>query len=350
VILTGTASLAVILVSSELLGTRIAYLYLFYTALGFVSGSASPVPYGVVASRWFDQRRGLALGLMMLGLGLGAITLPLIAHRLIRIFGWRTTYATFGCAALLICLPVMAAVVRDDPREKGLLPDGVVRAQGAEQGENLVVGLSWHDIWHQPIFWLLISAFFLAGGSVHACVLHMPALLTDRGASAESGAVASSIVGVALLIGRVGTGYLLDRFLASRLAMLLFGGASVGIALLWVGGAGKVALFAAFLIGLGMGAEADIIAYSMSRYFGLRAFGTAYGYGFGAFVLAGAAGVFLMGAGFDLTHSYTVPLGVFFFAMLTAAGLMSRLGRYRYAARQTEPVLAAANSEATIQA
>jgi hypothetical protein len=132
--------------------------------------------------------------------------------------------------------------------------------------------------------------------------------------------------------------------------MLFFGGASVGIALLWVGGAGKVALFAAFLIGLGMGAEADIIAYSMSRYFGLRAFGTAYGYGFGAFVLAGAAGVFLMGAGFDLTHSYTVPLGVFFFAMLTAAGLMSRLGRYRYAARQTEPVLAAANSEATIQA
>jgi MFS family permease len=350
VILTGTAIFALILVSSELLGTRIAYLYFFYTALGLVSGSSSPVPYGAVASRWFDQRRGLALGLMMLGLGLGAITLPLIAHRLIVIFGWRTAYATFGCAALLICLPVMAALVKDDPKKKGLLPDGVVRAQGAEQGEHQLEGLSWHDIWHQPIFWLLISAFFLAGGSVHACALHMPALLTDRGASAEGGAVASSIVGVALLIGRVGTGYLLDRLLASRLATLFFGGASVGIALLWVGSAGKVALFAAFLIGLGMGAEGDIIAYSMSRYFGLRAFGTAYGYGFGAFVLAGAAGVFLMGAGFDSAHSYTVPLGIFFFAMLTAAGLMSRLGPYRYTARRAAPVLAAANAEATIQA
>lgn len=58
VILTGTAIFALILVSSELLGTRIAYLYLFYTGLGLVSGSASRVPYGVVASRWFDQRRG----------------------------------------------------------------------------------------------------------------------------------------------------------------------------------------------------------------------------------------------------------------------------------------------------
>src|SRR6266480_6940064 len=94
VILIGTAIFALILISSELLGTRIAYLYLFYTVLGLVSGGASPVPYGAVASRWFDQRRGLALGLMMLGLGIGAITLPLIAHRLIAIFGSRRPYAT----------------------------------------------------------------------------------------------------------------------------------------------------------------------------------------------------------------------------------------------------------------
>lgn len=349
VILTGTATFALILVSSELLGTRIAHLYLFYTALGLVSGSACPVPYGVVASHWFDRRRGLAIGLMMLGLGLGAMALPLITHRLIVMFGWRTAYASFGFAVLLICLPVMAAVVKDDPREKGLLPEGVPRAQGADRGENQLEGLSWHDIWHQPTFWLLISAFFLVGASVHACILHMPALLIDRGASAAGGALASSIAGVALLTGRVGTGYLLDRFLAPRLAMVLLGGSSVGIALLWVGSAGKLALFAAFLVGLGMGAEADIIAYTMSRYFGLRAFGTAYGYGFGAFVLAGALGVFLMGAGFDLTHFYTLPLGIFFFAMLTAAGLMSRLGPYRYAARRAESVPEVANAEATIQ-
>ena len=98
------------------------------------------------------------------------------------------------------------------------------------------------------------------------------------------------------------------------------------------GAAGKIALGAAFLIGMGMGAEGDVIAYTISRYFGLKAFGTAHGYAFGSFVLAGAAGTLLMGVGFDFTKSYTVPLAGFFVAMLTAAGLMMRLGPYRYAA------------------
>lgn len=85
-----------------------------------------------------------------------------------------------------------------------------------------------------------------------------------------------------------------------------------------------------------MGAEADIIAYCRSRYFGLKAFGTTYGYGFGAYILAGAVGPLLMGGSFDLTHSYTVPLGTFCFAMLSAAGLMNQLGPYRYTAQQRE--------------
>lgn len=114
--------------------------------------------------------------------------------------------------------------------------------------------------------------------------------------------------------------------------MLFFGSASLGIALLFAGSSGKIALVAAFLVGLGFGAEADIIAYSLSRYFGLKAFGTAFGYAFGAFVLAGAVGTLLMGAGFDFTHSYTWPLGGFFVAMLVPVALMSRLGPYRYAA------------------
>lgn len=253
-------------------------------------------------------------------------------------------YAASGCAALLISLPVAAGFLKGDPKEKGLLPDGIVPAEGAERGveeRKTEEGLSWHEIWHSSTFWLLVSAFFLASASVHACVLHMPALLTDRGVSAQGAAVASSIVGVALLVARVTTGYLLDKFFAPRLAMLFFGGAAVGIGLLLFGAAGNIALAAAFLIGMGMGAEGDIIAYTLSRYFGLRAFGTAYGYAFGAFLLAGAAGTLLMGAGFDFTHAYSVPLAGFFLAMVLAAWLMTRLGRYRYAAAQPREELPA---------
>ena len=336
VILPGTAIFGLILLSSKMLSGEIGYLYLFYAALGVISATMSPVCYGVVISHWFNRRRGLALGLMMLGLGLGAITAPLVAQRLITVFGWRVAYASFGCAALLLSLPVVTIFLKEDPKQKGLLPDGVMPSFEAAQERKPEEGLSWHDTWHNSTFWLMICAFFLAGASLHACILHLPALLTDRGVSAQDAAVASSIVGLALLIGRVGVGYLLDRFFAPRLAMLFFGSAAVGIALIFAGSAGKIALIAAFLVGLGMGSEADIIAYSVSRYFGLRAFGTAVGYAFGAFVLGGAAGTLLMGAGFDFTHAYTLPLGGFFVAMLLAVALMSRLGPYRYARPQVE--------------
>ncbi len=268
----------------------------------------------------------------MTGIGLGAVTLPLVAHRLILLFNWRTAYALFGCATLAIAVPVVAALLIDDPKHKGLLPDGDA-PQVLQKAAVPLEGLDWHEIRREGTFWLLIGAFFLAGASVHACVMHMAALLTDRGVSAEYAAVASSIVGTALLAGRIGTGYLLDRFFAPRLAIALFGCSAAGIALLWAGSGGRIGVLAAFLIGMGMGAEADLIAYTMSRYFGLKSFGTAYGFGFAAFVFAGALGTLLMGAGFDLTHSYRVPLGLIFFAMTAALGLLGRLGPYRFAAR-----------------
>ncbi len=336
VILPGTALFGLLLLSSKLLGGKLWYFYLFLAVHGIIQGGTSPVSYSVVVSHWFNRRRGLGLGLMMLGIGVGAIVVPFSAQRLIAMFGWRAAYAICGCAAMAIALPIAAVFLKNDPREEGLLPDGNVDAGATVSGvvaeRRDVEGLSWHDTWHSSTFWLLIGSFFLAAASVHACVLHMPALLTDRGVNAQGAAVASSMVGFALLIGRVGTGYLLDRFFAPRLAAFFFCGAAVGIGVLMFGAAGKIALGAAFLIGMGFGAEGDIIAYSLSRYFGLKAFGTAYGYAFGAFVLAGALGTLLMGVGFDFTQSYTVPLAGFFVAMLLAAGLMLRLGPYRYTA------------------
>jgi len=338
VILPGTAIFGLILVSSKMLGAEIGFFYVFFAALGVVAGCTSPVAHSVVVSHWFNRHRGVALGFMMLGMGLGAIAMPVAIQRLIAVFGWRITCALCGSVVLLVALPIAAVFLRGDPKEKGLQPDGIPAAEGMARGaapeRSAEEGLSWRETWHSSTFWLLISSFFLAGASVHACVLHMPALLTDRGVSAQGAAMASSIVGIALLIGRVGTGYLLDRFFAPRLAAFFFCGASVGIGLLMFGAGGKAALVAAFLVGLGMGAEGDIIAYSLSRYFGLKAFGTAYGYAFGAFVLAGALGTLLMGAGFDSTKAYTVPLAGFFAAMLLAAWLMTRLGPYRYAAEK----------------
>jgi MFS family permease len=102
--------------------------------------------------------------------------------------------------------------------------------------------------------------------------------------------------------------------------------------LLWAGAGGGLTLLAAFLVGLGMGAEADIIAYLTSRYFGLRSFGLIYGFLFAAFTLAGALGPVLMGVGFDHLGSYRAPLLFFLAATLVATALLTRLGPYVYRA------------------
>jgi MFS family permease len=170
----------------------------------------------------------------------------------------------------------------------------------------------------------------------------MTAMLTDRGITLQTAALGASVMGAAVLLGRVGTGYLLDRFFASHVAAFFFGGATVGIGLLLIGSTLSIVLIGAFLVGLGLGAEVDIIAYLVSRYFGLRSFAEIYSLIFGAFALAGAFGPLLMGVGFDFTGSYHAPLVVFFVATLVAAMLMTRLGPYRYRPRErdeTEQVL-----------
>jgi hypothetical protein len=79
-----------------------------------------------------------------------------------------------------------------------------------------------------------------------------------------------------------------------------------------------------------LGAEVDFIAYLIGRYFGLRFFGEIYSYAWAAFVLAGALGAYLLGAGYDARGSYAVPLAGFFIATLAALLLLSRLGPHQY--------------------
>jgi len=187
---------------------------------------------------------------------------------------------------------------------------------------------------------VMVSAIVLLGASVHACVIHLAAMLTDQGIAAQTAALASSVAGAGLLVGRVGTGFLLDRYFGPRLAMCFSGGAALGIVCLLIRHGGAMTFLGAFLAGLGMGAEGDVIAYLTSRYFGLKSFGEIYGFAFGSFVLAGACGALIMGVGFDRTGSYTVPLVGFLAAILVAIVLFSRLGPYRYVALDPDETIA----------
>jgi MFS family permease len=331
IILVSTLVYGLALCSALWVGGGLWQLYVLFTILGAAMASGpSPVSPGVVISHWFDRHRGLALGFAMMGIGVGAIVVPILAERLCAQFGWRAMFAIFGGATLLVPLPIMAALLENDPKQRGLRPDGDEESQAPRAAQANKTGLSWHEIWHRRTFWILISIFSLAGASVHGTVLHISSIFTDRAMSAEHAALVTSLVGAAVLVGRLGSGFLLDRVFAPHVAMFFYGGAALGMGILAAGIGGDIAFAAAFLAGLGMGAEVEAMGYMISRYFGLRAFGTAYGHAFAAFMISGAAGVALMGAGYDRYHSYTVPLAGFCGAMILVLILLTRLGPYEF--------------------
>jgi MFS family permease len=329
VVLPCTLLFAVLMVGNRFITISVAGIYLLNVLGGLIGVGCGPIPYSAAISTWFDRRRGAALAVMMIGLGTSAMLMPSIMQRLIAAFSWRAAYSLYGTAALVVTLPLITLLIKNSPAQLGLMADGVLVAATDGQPEERP-GFTWKAARHTSTFWLLVAAVVLLGASVHACVIHLAAMLSDQGISASSAALASSLAGAGLLAGRVGTGFLLDRYFGPRIAIVFSAGAASGVLLLLVAHAGIWAFVGAFLVGLGMGAEADIIAYLTSRYFGLKSFAEIYGFTFGAFVLAGAFGAFIMGLGFDRTGSYSVPMVGFLAAIIGAIVLFSRLGPYRY--------------------
>ncbi len=333
VILIGTAIFGSILLANRFFSGSIGQFYGFYVLLGVCISGVGPLPYGTLVSHWFDKLRGLALGLTMLGIGLGAVIMPTATQTLIARFGWKTAYSVLGAGVLLICWPVVAFFLKERPAALGPSVDRTSRR--TDSILHVGRGLTARQAWSSRDFWLMACAFTLASASLQACVVHLAPILNDRNLTVRAAALGSSLVGAAVMIGRIWTGYLMDRIFAPRLASILFAASGAGIALLLL--ASRTTAFAgAFLVGLGLGAELDLIPYLASRYFGLREFGRVYSSLFAAFALAGALGPLMMGTSFDRTGSYRDALIAFMAAASCGAALITRLGPYRFPPRAVE--------------
>jgi MFS family permease len=297
----------------------LAGLYAIYIVLGIVGNGTTQLCYARVISVWFDRRRGLALAAMMAGVGAGAIGIPPLATWVIGAYGWREAYLLLGGSVFALGMIPAALWLRETP-------PGIDRTDSAKA--PALPGMRSAEAARTPVFWLLLAGFFLFSVSVNGSVAHLIPVLTDRGIGSGTAALAASVLGVLTLCGRLLTGVLLDRFFGSRVAGIFFGIAAVGVAILSQAHTIATAFTGAALIGLGMGAEADVMPYLISRYFGLRSFSEIYGYAFTAYALAGAFGPLLMGWSFDHFHSYSAALLGLAAAMFAGAAVLASLPRY----------------------
>ena len=330
VILPSVVLVGVLLMSLRFLTAELWFFYVVFGVLGALGAGTGMAGYVNVISHWFDRRRGLALGLTIGGFGLGASAMPTLAHRLITELGWRGAYFALGVMVILITVPVVGLFLRETPQQMGLLPDGETVADDVDKALPIEQqGLRFGDVWRTATFWHMVVAFLLISLGIHACLIHLVPIITDSGISAETAALVASSLGITLIAARIGTGYLLDLFNAAFVSACIFVVCSVGIILLCTGNAVTQMYLAALLIGIGFGAESDIIAYMVGRYFGLRHIGELYGYFYGIYILGAVLGPVLMGVAFDTTGSYRVALLTLTAAMLFASALLVRLGFMR---------------------
>ena len=301
------------------------YVYLIFAVVGFVGGIQTPIPYAAVLSQWFDRKRGLALGIATAGVGLGVALIPQFAAYLISRYGWRDAYFGLAIAIVVLALLPVTLFVRE-PRvtaASGTVAAG--RAAAAPGIDTMAALKTWN-------FWSLTIAFFLGVLAINGTIVHIVALLTDRGIALQVATGALSTAGLAIIVGRVVCGWCLDRFWGPYVAVCFFILPMLGIALLGSGWSYPVPLLGAALCGAGIGAEIDLMAFFVGRYFGMKAYGKIYGLMFMVFNVGTGLGPALGGRAFDAFHSYSQIFLVFEAALAITCILLVRLGHYAYPA------------------
>lgn len=277
--------------------------------LSLLTAGSSPLPFARLVVTSFVRHRGVALGIALTGTGIGAVAVPALLSPLVALHGWRAGYLALAVSVLALSVPI-ALLLRGAPtaraREASTAPLGAILREQAFAG----IGL--------PIF--------LASVAVLGTVVHFVPMLSDAGyPPAQAGGIAA-LIGIAAIFGRLAAGAALDRLPAPIVAATLFAVAAAGVLLLAVGGP-RVAVPAALITGLAVGAEGDLIAFLTARYFRRAQYGQAYGALYALFLIGGAIGPALLGVLFDASGGYRVPFAVAGTLLAAAALLALRLAR-----------------------
>lgn len=305
--------------SLALLTRHLWHLYAAFVILGMVGNGTTQLGYARVVSAWFDRQRGRALAAVIAGTGLGSMVFPAVAEWLISAYGWRIAYAALGTTILVVAGPLVLLFLYE-PRAAATeaLPVAIERAGSSA--------------WSRP-FLGIAGALLLFSFATNGLNAHWAALLSDSGATAGQIGSVLSIAGLAILIAKLSTGYLLDRFHAGRVAALNLAGSALGFVLILLPFRFGTAILAATLVGIGMGTESDATPYLLTRYFGLRRFSELYGYTWCVYAVAGATGPVAMGAVFDRSGSYHQMLLISLAMVVAAAVLFAALPAYSAARR-----------------
>ena len=299
----------------------VRWWYAIWVLVSLFGIGSTPVTWSRGISQWFVENRGLALGIMLVGTSLTAVVLPKLGTAIIEAWGWRALFPSLAAISLVIAMPLAIAWFREpQPEER---PAAISNAKGELLGFTLGQALRSYR------FWVLVASTILVSTAYGGAHVHMVPMIGTHGFSAQDAAGVATMIGIGIFLGRVVVGLLFDRYWAPGVAFpvlllpaiscFLLMGTSDAIFPLYV---------AAFLLGLAAGAESDVIAFMVARYFGMKNYGRIFGAVYLFFGLCAGISPKLYARAFDQTGSYDSMLQIAIVLFLVGAALLLLLGRY----------------------
>ena len=293
------------------------HLYLGFALLAFAGVGTLQVTWSHLVNEWFERNRGLALAIILSGTGLAASVLPSLLTWSIGRWDWRAGFIVMAAPTLLLTLPLTLMWMRSPPRLAAVLPI-----------DTVLLGESWSYAIRGRKFWTLTVALTLAVSAVLGLLTSVIPLLRDKGFDAATASGIFSSFGVSLVVGRIVVGYLLDRLWPAGVSAAALALPAIGCFMLVTINSNVAALVAAcVLIGIGTGAEFDISAYLLARYFGMRDFGRLYGLLLGIVTFVSALAPALFAVLYRSSGSYDSMLSVAVGCFIVGPGLLLTLGQ-----------------------
>ncbi len=272
------------------------YIY-FGIVVGIGMGGAYVPPISTV-TKWFTIRSGIALGIVMAGVGVGQILMPPLIRYLINIYGWRNSFFIMGLIVLVIGFPA-AMFLRRPPMKPE--PESNIKENLNQDHDYSVM-----EAIRTPSFFILLSLFIALVFGVIIIMTHLVSHVIDCGFDKVAAAFVVTIIGASGIVGRIIMGGFSDRFgTKMSLPLCLLLQAILLFNLVVFKSLGSFYLIAA-LYGLGYGGTLPIIIKMSSEFYGITSSGTILGILIFGATSVGALGAPLAGRIYDVTGNYSI--------------------------------------------
>ena len=327
VALISTVLFALSFMAFSLSNGSIVLFYVNWAVMALLGAGTLPVTWTRAVNNYFDARKGLALGLSLIGTGIFGFLIKPITAWLIATYGWRTTYLVIGLMPLLISFPIAFFAFHD----VGARSDtGEARRKASAARQLATPGLTLGQAFKSWRYWVIAFSFVFVSFGVGGPIPNMENILKVAGFSGSDIVSLVALIGLSVIVGRIAGGWLIDRFWAPGVAFVMLSLPAMSCWLMAGGGMSvPAAAMAIFLIGFAAGVEYDLMAFLVARYFGMKSYSAIYGSLYGFFALGAGIGPVAFGKVFDKTGSYGPVLGTSAALLMIGAVALLFLGRYQ---------------------